>query len=369
MFIVFRVDASSAIGMGHLMRSLTLAETLKKLGHTCRFICRLEPTNLIDLIRARGFFVDTLGFQTACDSRLRSNQLSETAIIEADDAHQVLTILRGELCDWLVVDNYKLGKQWELIAHKVCRHLLVIDDLADRCHEADLLVDQNYYTNYQSRYDHLLPPTCERLLGLKYLLLSDSYYQSIRKPKVYSSNIKNILVFFGGSDPTKETEKFLTAIKYSQIRNTTYELVVGAANPRAKEIELLCKNAPSVRFHFQTNQMDKLCERADLALGTGGSANWERFCFGVPTLVIATAKNQVETVNSLYEAGAIKFLGWHSEISPIDVLTAILDAVNNPSEMFDIAQCARQLITEATNYGAKFVAERMQAINRGNNGF
>ena len=369
MFIVFRVDATAAIGMGHLMRSLVLAEALTKSGHTCRFICKLEPTNLIDLIRARGFSVDMLGLQADSNSGVRPNQNFETAASEEEDARQVLTLLRGLPCDWLVVDHYRLSRQWELLVRVACRHLMVIDDLANRHHEADLLLDQNYYKNYQIRYDQLIPETCERLLGLKYLLLSDNYYLNIRKPRPYSNIVSNILVFFGGSDPTKETEKFLAAIEAFPMSDITYELVVGAANLRAREIDQRCKILPSVVFHFQTSKMDRLCARADLALGAGGSANWERFCFGVPTLVIATAQNQVETVLSLSKVGAIKFLGWHEDVRPIDFSTAISKAVEKPLERFKMAQCAKQLVTEAASYGVKFVVERMQAINRGKNGF
>ncbi|OQA34674.1 MAG: UDP-2,4-diacetamido-2,4,6-trideoxy-beta-L-altropyranose hydrolase [Betaproteobacteria bacterium ADurb.Bin341] len=337
--VVIRADASVNIGSGHVIRCLTLAEVLRQQGATVEFVCREHVGNLLELIHQRDFVAHTL----ECDEW-------------SEDARQTLAVL-GNPVDWLIVDHYGLDKRWESQLRSACRHLMAIDDLADRPHDCDLLLDQNYYLNPECRYQGLLPDQCTQLLGPGYALLSTEYEQALQEHQPRAARIEKVLVFFGGSDPTGETEKLLTAIESFSLPELSFDVVVGASNPKCHVIEARCQQLQNVHFHCQTSEMAMLCAEADLALGAGGSANWERFSLALPCMVVTTAENQRETVAALVQDGYVQWLGWHAEITPQHMAKALCRAVEQVEEMIAMGERARRLIAGKGRFGAQYVAE------------
>ena len=175
MHIVFRTDASLQIGTGHVMRCLTLAQALLERGAQCSFICREHPGNLIDLIRQRGFLVYAL----RCDQDwvVQENTPSHAGWLGADwqaDAEESKVGAAKTAIDWLIVDHYALDRRWEHAMRAHCRHIMVIDDLADRPHDCDLLLDQNLGRNLKD-YDGLLEGKAKTLIGPQYALLRHEF--------------------------------------------------------------------------------------------------------------------------------------------------------------------------------------------------
>lgn len=198
MRVAFRTDASVDIGSGHVMRCLTLAEKLRQKGAEVAFICRQLPGHGIDLIRSYGFSVSVLP-----PPSMQQNPAEQTSHWlyvpwqqDAEQTHQVLATAGH--WNWLIVDHYGIDAAWEEYQKSVVSQIMVIDDLADRVHSCDVLLDQNLYTDMESRYSNKVPVECQQLLGLRYVLLRDEFIKQRENLKAGDGSVRNILVFFGG---------------------------------------------------------------------------------------------------------------------------------------------------------------------------
>ena len=216
--------------------------------------------------------------------------------------------------------------------------IMVIDDLADREHDCDLPVRSKLFRNSGLRYRGLVPADCRQLLGPKYALLRREFKTARRSLRVRDGSVKGILIFYGGSDPTNETTKALKAIKLVNRHDLTVDVVVGAANPHRESIKELCFDMANTKFYCQINNMAELMARADLALGAGGTANWERCYLGLPFLVTIVVENQRETVEALAEARVVWNLGWHEEVGVAELVESLKALLNNPDRIREMAR-------------------------------
>lgn len=325
MKVVFRVDASFQIGTGHVMRCLTLAEELKDRGHEVIFISRKLKGHLCDLINQRGYQAYCLPSQNKtinnCDTK--HAQWLETSW--EIDAQQTIEIIDKYIkcVDWLIIDHYALDHKWESQLKNYSKRIMVIDDLADRKHLCDILLDQNYYLNFEYRYKYLVPSNCKLLLGPKYALLRDEFID-LRKNLNNKKNdeINNILVFFGGSDPTNETLKALYALNKLDYNKINIDVVVGVSNPHKDKIKDYCSRFPNINFHCGIDYMARLMKQADLAICAGGSTTWERYCMGLPAILISVAYNQIEICQALSRLGIDYYLGKSEEVGDKDIINA-----------------------------------------------
>ena len=314
MNVVFRADASITIGTGHVMRCLTLAEALREAGAESAFVCRELEGNLFGLIRARGFEVHVLpGLEPPTDP------LTWTAAHPQEDAAQMASFLRTP-ADWLVVDHYGLERHWESEMREHADRLMVIDDLADRAHDCDLLLDQNDLWN-PARYDALAPAHCQKLLGPAYALLRDEFRTARERWPREVGEVARAFVFFGGTDPTNETSKALRALqRWREGKRLDLDVVIGGGNPHRAEVESLVSAMPNALLHVQATHMAELMARADLSLGAGGSTTWERFCLGLPSLVVTTAANQETVSKALAEDDYHLLLGDHASVNEEEIV-------------------------------------------------
>ena len=289
--IAFRVDASSEIGTGHIVRCLTLANALKEQGAHIRFISRHMPEYFQQLITDYGYDfnrISSLPDAKKLDALAHSKWLGTS---QKDDAELSKMLLNDYLWDWLVVDHYALDNQWESKLREIAKKILVIDDIADRIHDCDILLDQNLYSNMESRYVAKVPAGCQILLGPRYALLRGEFKDMRKKAHIRNDSVKNLLVFFGGMDVENYTTKTIQAIVNLKQSTLKVNVVIGAHNSHRKKIELQCIQH-GFACHVQTGRMAELMLEADLSIGAGGSAVWERCCLGLPTLTICVAENQ-----------------------------------------------------------------------------
>jgi len=247
MQIVICADASSQLGTGHIMRCLTLADALRQQQAQIYFLCRILAGDLISYIQQKGYIVYPL-----------ADLQPETAIVQLQ---QISTI------DWLIVDHYSLDQFWETRMRRYVKKIFVIDDLANRLHDCDVLLDQNFYPNATARYQSLLPSHCQLLLGGQFALLRPEFMQQRQKSRLRDGKIRKIFVFFGGSDPTNETLKTLVAIRLLQQPQLQVDVVVGNSDPDKQQIQALCHTLPNVNYHCQINYMAELMAEADIAIG------------------------------------------------------------------------------------------------------
>lgn len=333
--VLFRTDASIEIGSGHLMRCLTLADQLRNEGAEVAFVCRDLPGGMFDLLHARGYRFARLPMAAA------------DKVPQPSDAVETIKAARQLFpggTDWLVVDHYRLDAEWERLLRPHTKRLMVIDDLANRFHDCDLLLDQNYYRDMERRYRGLVPEQCISLLGPKYVLLRPEFAQARQKLGVRDGNVRRILVFFGGSDPTNQTQKAVEALRLLGRWDIEVDVVVGSANPHCDAVQTMCGELPNVAFHRQVSNMAELISNADLGIGAGGAAMWERCYLGLPTLTVVFAANQERTTEDVAEIGAIEYLGWSDRFMPDDYLKAISRMLGDSQRVRQIGNAALKVL-------------------------
>lgn len=309
MNIVFRVDASIEMGIGHLMRCLTLADALEVEGAQCHFVCREHPGNLIPQIVSRGHQVHPLPLcQTiyrADEAQADKSQPAHAYWLGCDwltDARQTLNCIGSLNAHWLIVDHYALDECWEKELRPVCKKIMVIDDLADRNHDCDLLLDQNLGRQAQD-YKGLVTGCYLFLLGPKYALLRPEFgelreYSLNRRAK---PKFKRLLISMGGVDKDNVTGNLLSELSQCTLPNDVFiSVVMGASAPHIKRVCQQVRTMPWLtEVLIGINNMAQLMTDSDLAIGAAGSTTWERCCLGVPTITIILAENQREVANLL----------------------------------------------------------------------
>lgn len=304
MRIVFRTDATGQIGTGHFMRCLTLADTLKQRGAQIRFVCRDLPLHLRDMLAAKDMeFVSLESDLTppVTGDLAHSHWLGAS---QEQDAQAAVQALSDQSWNWLIVDHYALDARWESIMRGTVPQIMVIDDIADRQHDCDVLLDQNFYADMQTRYTGKVPEHCKLLLGPRYALLRDEFRKLREQVNPRTGAVKRILVFFGGVDVDNYTGRAIEALSEIDISGLNVDVVIGAQHPRLAEIEASCA-ANGFVCHVQTNRMAELMAQADLAIGAGGSATWERCCLGLPALAFCTADNQQRQLADAAQEGLL----------------------------------------------------------------
>lgn len=334
MNVVFRVDASIEIGTGHVMRCLVLAVALREKGARVAFLCQEVLGNLNLYLEQNGFKVHRLTpSSTGFDWR---HDATESKEILVDIKHGV---------DWLIVDQYCIDEQWEVILRRFVKKLMVIDDLANRPHDCDLLLDQNLYEDMEHRYDGLVPDDCIKLFGTGYALLRAEFSEVRRVLRLRDGRIRRILFFFGGSDPSNETAKALQALRLLKRQDIAVDVVVGISNPYREEIKKSCATMPNATFYCQVSNMAELIARADLAVGAGGSTVWERCCLGLPSIVVITAENQRPVTEYLARRAVLTNLGDAAITTPESYCNAMRQMIRDPGLCLSQSQKSMELVT------------------------
>jgi len=339
--ILIRCDASLLIGSGHVMRCRTLARELHRRGAEVSFLCRRQPGDLINLLEPE-FAVLALSEQTlaACDGLdgrdLYSSLLGCTQEQDADQCLEVLAKAGINSASWIVADHYGLDARWEaqllagLAGSDAAPKLLVIDDLADRPHQADLLLDQNFFGEAtEQRYQDLVPPQCCNLLGPHFALLGPEYAQlhQLVPPR---TELSRVLVFFGGVDLDNLSGRALEALMDPALADLAVDVVLGLHSPNRQAVEELVARRPHTTLHGQLPSLAGLIARADLAIGAGGATTWERVCLRLPSLVVAIAANQLPFSEALDQAGHLQLLGDGASVTAVQIRCALLSLMHEP---------------------------------------
>lgn len=355
MKIAFRVDASPDIGTGHVMRCITLAKAFKKQDAEITFVSRQLTENLQDAIRLEGFSLKLLSYSldNNIDELKHAQWLGTSQLL---DAKATIEIIKEETFDWIVTDSYALDYRWHKQIRPYTKKIMVIDDIADREHDCDILLDQNYYSDMQARYQNKVPQSCQLLLGPKYALLREEFSELRKLASVRTGDVNRILVSFGGIDPENYTEKTILALADINQYKFEVDVVIGTQHPKKNEIQQLCSQLSYV-LHIQTNNMAELMLNADLAIGAGGSTTWERCCLGLPAITIPIAENQEELVINAADIGVIYYPKIKDDFK-YEIETHVKALLGNPSLRKNISFAALNFVKpKGVNDVALFLLE------------
>ena len=335
MMAVFRADASPAIGGGHVMRCLTLAGALTEAGWSCAFAVRPGTGDAVPALARSGIDVVSLDGDAA-------------------DVPGVLARHWPEGPDWLIVDHYGLGAAFEEACRPWAGNIMAIDDLADRRHDCQVLLDQNLGRE-TGDYAALVPAGCGILLGPDFALLRSQFgaaRESALARRANGGEVGRIMVSMGATDPGGVTVKVLEGIGFSGV-DAAIDVVAPSGAERDVEKAAVAVGA---EVHYDVADMAALMGRADIAIGGAGTTSWERCCLGLPSVVIVTAGNQRPIADELGNAGAAAVLGWHGDVDPGRVSRAVADISADPTGRRRMGEAAARL---CDGQGAMRIRERL----------
>ncbi|HEC15250.1 MAG TPA: UDP-2,4-diacetamido-2,4,6-trideoxy-beta-L-altropyranose hydrolase [Sedimenticola sp.] len=338
--VAFRVDSSRQIGSGHAMRCATLAGLLRQRGAEVVFVCRELDGNYCDWLEAQGHAVHRLpvpAIGEPLDGRLA--HATWLGVTQARDSAETREALAGGTWDWLIVDHYGLDAEWETAMRPTARRIMAIDDLADRRHDVDLLLDQNVVEGVNDRYLGRVPEHCGLLLGPAFALLQAVYAQLHQASRSRATPMRRLFIFFGGVDPQNLTGLALQAVRILGRTDLTVDAVIGANNPHANVIRRVAAEVPQVRLHYNLPSLAPLMAEADLAIGAGGTASWERCCLGLPSLIITFAANQVPLAVGLSNLCLARWLGEAGKIDAQVLSHAISEALDDEALLEYSVRC------------------------------
>lgn len=341
--IAFRTDASNQIGTGHFMRCLTLADALKQRGALIRFASRHLSEHLRSMLVAKGHEFVLLN---SAQNDVSLDELAHThwlGVSQAQDAVDSIQALSDRTWDWIVVDHYALDSRWESLLRQTAKKILVIDDIADRQHDCDMLLDQNFYADMKERYVGKVPARCQLALGPRYALLRDEFRQLHEHVEPRNGPVKRILVFFGGADADNYTGRAIEALSEIDMLGLHVDVVIGAQHPCREQIETACTRHGFICY-VQTDKMAELMAAADLAIGAGGSACWERCCLGLPALLVALADNQIEIAKGLDLFGACNYVGTLNTASIPIMRSAIVSLLRSQEQLKELSKKSYSLV-------------------------
>ena len=329
MRVLFRADAGRSIGTGHVMRCLVLADRLAGEGAASLFVCRDQEGHLAALVKSRGHECLLLpvdddpprdaGYET--DPPAHANWLSADWRDDADATADIAG--HAGPIDLMVVDHYALDQRWQARMAQSAGRIMVIDDLADRRHECDILIDQNYGHD-PSVYTGLVPERCQILAGPAYALMRPRF--AALRPKALARRraigpSRHLLIFLGGGRTERALRRVGDALSRLQERALSAITIVagGATNANAVAGQLRDALGLPVKLISRVDDMAMLMTEVDLAIGGGGVSAWERCALGLPSLVVIIADNQARIGRKLAKDGIC-----HACVTPEDLQPDLL---------------------------------------------
>ena len=359
MRVAVRVDASVLLGAGHIMRCLALASELKSRGHQVVFVMRLLVGNLAASIRAAGFKVLTLADfgQDSTSSQAGWLELATQPDVQLQDAKDALALLSQQAWDWLVVDHYALGLNWQQAMLGIARKLLVIDDEADRALHCDVLLNQNPGAQI-FQYKKLVLPDCLLLMGPHYALLRPEFSDAVCSVSIHSRALSSprILVSLGGGNVCGILLVVLSALEYCGLRGAGITVVTGVQNLHDREPERRCRALGYTNLK-STDTMATLMAQADWAIGAGGVSLLERCVMGLPSITLVTAPNQRRGVLATQAQGALVALDPLDPDFETQLRRTIECMLSSPDRLAAMLSAARSL---CDGLGTARVADVMQ---------
>ncbi|MGF2033929.1 MAG: UDP-2,4-diacetamido-2,4,6-trideoxy-beta-L-altropyranose hydrolase [Nostoc sp. CmiVER01] len=328
MKLLIRADASTQIGTGHVMRCLALAQAWQDAGGGVIFVMATEAPDLKTRLKSGGMEVIYLPIE----------------IGSAEDAEETAKLARQFDANWVVVDGYQFGAKYQEIIKEFELKLLFIDDYGHaKQYYADIVLNQNIHPE-EELYRNRQPYT-QLLLGTNYSLLRREFWQWRGWQRSLPLIAKKLLVTLGGADPDNVTLKVIQGLQKVEVEELEAVVVVGGSNPHYDRL-LVVSQESKFPIHLKRNvkNMPELMAWADVAIAAGGSTSWELAFMGLPSIVLILADNQQDTAEKLGNLNIVINLGWHQDISEVEIAQAIKKLLLAKQTRIEISRHAQQLL-------------------------
>jgi UDP-2,4-diacetamido-2,4,6-trideoxy-beta-L-altropyranose hydrolase len=351
MTICFRTDASVRLGAGHLMRCLALADELLARGARTWFLCSSLPESLREVVSTHGHQLVLVG---------ENEEAHEPLNVRRDALHTAHWIVSGPgHVDVFVVDHYGLDQEWESRIRPHTRALMAIDDLPDRPHESDLVLDQNLTAEEGAAAWMSAESSCALLGGPQYALLRPEFAGARSRAQVRKGPLRRILVSFGGSDTTNVVHVVVEALRrFAPLR---VDLVLGESRSPSEDLSADAAGGVEWSVHRQLDaaRLAELMLAADLAIGGGGVMTWERCCLGLPTLGISLAENQRRVLHNGHRKQFLVDLGDAGVVTAGQIVEVLQGLARQPDRRAAMSEAA---FRETDGRGAGRVADAVVVL-------
>lgn len=340
------------------MRCLTLADELKKHGSKTLFISRDLPGNNFKEIESRGHCLKILPRpKDYFEDNIKINSYEKwLGVTQEYDAEETKNVLGNEKFDWIVVDHYGLWEGWEVKMKNISEKIFVIDDLVERKHECNLLLNHTNLPGIKNKYKGLVSNNTKLLLGPKYLLLSPNFLKNKKRNPNDNVNIKRIFIYYGSTDQSNETGKALESLIILDRHDIIIDVVIGRNNLNIEKIKILVSKIKNAYLHVQLRNLAEIMAKADLALCAGGYTLWEQFFLGLPSLVTGIAENQVKPAIILDKMGCLTWLGLSENVCTEQIINKLQMLFNHPDLVLKQSKKNMNLVD---GFGVERVARKM----------
>ena len=326
-----RADASPVIGTGHFVRCMNLAKFLIKRDAEVTFISRNVGSDLNKQIMAAGCRVIDLQLQSNSSNQSPDDYATWLGANERDDISQCLSLISDNEDFSIIVDHYGVNQEWLGIAKKECSQLIVLDDLAERKLDVDVVINQNLGWT-AADYANLVEQETKLLLGPRYAII-DENYSTVRQKldrSFESEDPLRVLISLGGSDIENVSGKVARVLEEMQRKHDfVVTIVVGSLNPNSNDLHELCQRSGGkiVLIQGANNLVDAYASH-DIAVGAIGGSSWERCCLGLPTILVPIAENQKPAASKLHDAGAGILLDSSSDQFGLELCNTLIRLAN-----------------------------------------
>jgi UDP-2,4-diacetamido-2,4,6-trideoxy-beta-L-altropyranose hydrolase len=305
--ILIRADASAAMGIGHLMRTIALGQMLQDAACEVHFATIAHNVGIIQRLQAEDFSV----------------HLIRAPFSEGTDARSLARIVRGISASWIVVDGYHFSATYEKTVQEAVpsARILRIDDLPRIHHSADVLLSQNFGAQ---NLTFSTEGSTQKLLGLEFLLLRREFKKARSEANRSATHTpKRLLVTLGGGTPQGDIANLKIARALFDLDPSQLEVVYIAGRMSANKAELKKCLSLNHRLLDFCDDMAREMSKADFAIVAGGSSMWELMYLGVPFLAVALTEDQKAYIEMLAEHKLCLNLGLYTTLETRYVKSAV----------------------------------------------
>lgn len=309
-------DSSYKIGGGHFWRCYNLAKTLKIKKKKFFFISNELNKNFIKL--------------------LKKDKFNYIKLDQIQNFSEIKEVIENKGINIIISDCYKLNSNTKVKIKKVVDKLIVIDDHIDKNHNCDVYINNNFIDDKSKSKIKKLNPNTKLFLGHKYFI-NNRNFQKLKKKKKINKEIRKIFAFFGSSDPSNETFKFVKAIE--SFTHLKFKILIGKLNKNYTNIKSFCKNKKNIELFYDLDNYSalKIMENVDFSFGSGGINLTERLFLGIPSVAVCTALNQKRALLALKKSKVIHYLGSNRDTNILKIKKCMSKFLQNKKMVSELS--------------------------------